>query len=98
MKAPTHSLHTITLEIRVPRDGETSPPETWDWPTLLDLPDREDVRVVEEAKAEAERLRDALQAISAECSFAPDSENNATVRWVLHTARTALNAEEEDTR
>ena len=48
------------------------------------------------AEAEADRLRDALQAIAAECSFAPDSENNATVRWVLHTARAALDAEEDD--
>ena len=57
MKAPTHSLHTITLEIRVPRDGETSPPETWDWPTLLDLPDREDVRVVGEDDVTEHRER-----------------------------------------
>ena len=61
MKAPAYSLHTITLEIRVPRDGVASPPEAWDWPALLDLPDRDDVRVVEaadaEAKADAEASR-----------------------------------------
>ena len=51
-------------------------------------------QVAGEALAEAARLRDALQAIAAECSFAPDSENNATVRWVLHTARAALDAED----
>ena len=50
----------------------------------------------DEACAEADLLRDALQAIAAECSFAPESENNATVRWVLHTARAALDAEDGD--
>ena len=52
-------------------------------------------RVIMKAEAEAARLRDALQAIAAECSFAPDSENNETVRWVLHTSRVALDAGED---
>ena len=42
------------------------------------------------SRAEAARLRDALQVIAAECSMAPDSENVETVRWTLRTARAAL--------
>lgn len=36
--------YVVVLEIRT-QDDEAEP-WTWDWPTLLDMPDREDVHVL----------------------------------------------------
>ena len=50
----------------------------------------------DEAREEADRLREALEEIAARCLTMPQVLENYTTRRVLHIARDALDAEEDN--
>ena len=84
MRPVTSETWTVFLKVRVPRGSR---PDEWDWPTLLDLPDRDDVTAI----AVPERAWDVARHSVPEVTVPADADSLPTV---LHSAKLASSGSE----